>query len=33
MNGGQLGMTLSIPIVGILLIWFARSSAAKNWLN
>ncbi len=33
MNGGQLGMTLSIPVVGVLLIWFARSSIAKNWLN
>ncbi len=33
MNGGQLGMTLSIPVVGVLLIWFARSSVAKNWLR
>ena len=32
MNTGQLSMTLSIPIIGLFLIWFARKKAAKGWL-
>lgn len=31
--GFELYMTLAIPVVGVLLIWFARSSITKNWLK
>ncbi len=33
MNGGQLGMTISIPIIGAALLWLSKSSAAKGWLQ
>ena len=33
MSSGQLGMTLSIPVVGLFLIWFARKKTAKGWLT
>ena len=32
MNMQQLSMTLSIPVIGIFLIWFARKKIAKGWL-
>ena len=32
-HGGQLAMTLAIPVVVLLLILLARSSAAKGWLR
>ncbi len=33
MNTSQLGMTLSIPVVGLFLIWFARKKTDKGWLT
>ena len=32
-HGGQLVMTIAIPVVALLLILFARSSSAKGWLR
>ena len=32
-HGGQLAMTLAIPVVALLLILLARSSTAKGWLR
>ena len=32
-SGAQLGMTLSIPVIGLFLIWFARKKTAKDWLT
>jgi len=32
-HGGQLAMTLAIPVVALLLVFLARSSAAKGWLH
>ena len=33
MSAGQLSMTLSIPVAGLFLIWFARKKTAKGWLT
>ena len=33
LGGGELMMTLSIPVIGALLIWFSRSMASKGWLS
>ncbi len=33
MNTLQLSATLSIPAIGLFLIWFTRAKIAKGWLN
>ena len=32
-HGGQLVMTIAIPVVGLLLVLLARSATAKGWLR
>ncbi len=32
-HGGQLAMTLAIPVFAVLLVFLARSSTAKSWLR
>jgi len=32
-HGGQLAMTIAIPVVALLLVLMARSSTAKGWLR
>lgn len=33
MSGADFVMPIMIPVIAILLVWFARSSTAKNWLK
>ncbi len=33
MSSGQLSMTISIPIIAVFLVWFAKSSAGRGWLK
>ena len=33
MNGAQLGMTLSIPVIAVLVLLLAKSAGSKGWLR